>query len=455
MRSRILISGVTLGLVGLASSTMFSCDGGSSTSDAGDMDVVTPGNDSSTVDGNMDMDGMAGDTSTDAGNPNCTVAKCAGSLSLGLEHACALLQDGTVWCWGLNSLGQLGIGPGGMTDSGALDARNQPVQVMGLAAAKQITAGYYHTCALLMDDSVWCWGDNSKGQLGSTADGGAQPPKPMPVKINGTPQGITQLQAGGFHTCALAGGNLTCWGLNSSGQLGTGNAVPEAGVSPGVITSPMQVPNISGATDLGLGDQFTCATLANDVRCVGSNSFGQLGRGGDAGTPAFATTPAAAMPLGSMSDLSKSTGSHQCAIVGNGGSCWGRNQYGQVNGTGGSPVTTPTAVTGLMMATQIAPGGTHTCALIMGGTVQCWGGNSHGQCAQMGVGDPEAGVDKPTNVPGLTDVLAISSGWGDFSCAITKGGAVWCWGANFEGQLGRGGNVQQSEWQTPKKVVFP
>jgi alpha-tubulin suppressor-like RCC1 family protein len=449
MRSRLFITAVTLGVSSLAT---FSCDSTNGSPDGGDMDdVVQPMGDSG-------GDGMAGDGDTDAsmdaGDPNCTVNHCATQLALGLEHACALSNDGTVRCWGLNSAGQVGVGPGGMTDSGAFDTRNTPTLVQNLGMAKQITAGYYHTCALLMDDTVWCWGDNSKGQLGAPADGGAQPPKPTPVKIAGTPMGITQIQAGGFHTCALAGGSVSCWGLNSSGQVGTGSVQPEAGVAPAIVSSPNAVSAISGATDLGLGDQFTCVSTASNVQCFGSNSFGQLGRGGDAGSPPFDPAPAAAMPLGAGTDLSKSTGSHQCAIAGGIGSCWGRNHFGQVNGTPGIAVTTPGSVMGLMMPQEIAPGGTHTCALLMGGSVQCWGGNFHGQAGQMGAGDPEAGVPMPTNVSGLTDIVSVASGWGDFSCAIQKGGIVWCWGANFEGQLGRGGNAPQYD-SVPKKVIFP
>jgi alpha-tubulin suppressor-like RCC1 family protein len=190
------------------------------------------------------------------------------------------------------------------------------------------------------------------------------------------------------------------------------------------------------------------------VKCFGSNSFGQLGRGGDAGIPSYDPNPGNAGMLGMGSDLGKSTGSHQCALVSGAGQCWGRNHQGQVTGTPDVPVTSPVAVMGLMMAQEVAPGNTHTCALIQGGTVQCWGSNFHGQSGQMGAGDPEAGVAMPTNVGGLTNAISIASGWGDFSCSVVKGGDVWCWGSNFEGQLGRGGNAPQYD-NTPKKVTFP
>jgi alpha-tubulin suppressor-like RCC1 family protein len=117
---------------------------------------------------------------------------------------------------------------------------------------------------------------------------------------------------------------------------------------------------------------------------------------------------------------------------------------------------------GLSGATEVAPGSTHTCALISdGGVVQCWGLNGHGQTGET-LSDPEAGTYVPTSVAGIKGALQVASGWGDFSCAIVSGGAVWCWGANYEGQLGRGGNATIGTClggngcdNVPQKVIFP
>jgi alpha-tubulin suppressor-like RCC1 family protein len=438
-----------LALVASAFSTS-SCDSGSN-SDGGDDDVIN-GGDGPSVDGSGG-DGSGGDGDLpDGADPTCNVPNCAISIALGLEHGCALAKDGTVRCWGLNSLGQLGIGPGGMIDGGAYDTKNVGNKVMGLGPAKAITAGYYHTCALLQNDEVWCWGDNSRGQLAMPADGGPQAPVVMPVKINAAPAGITELMAGGWHTCALSGGMVTCWGLNSAGQQGTGSGY-DGGINPNFITAPQAVPNVSGVSHIGLGDQFTCLALASNVQCFGSNSFGQLARGGDAGQPPFSQNPANSLVLTTVTALAKSNGSHECALTPS-PMCWGRDQGGQVDENPSPAQSTPVAVAGLMGAVEIAPGGTHTCARIDDrGVVQCWGLNSHGQTGDMNI-DPEAGVSMPLAVGGIKNALQVASGWGDFSCALVQGGAVWCWGANFEGQLGRGGNAAQVD-NVPAKVVFP
>lgn len=450
-------------ILAVAAFATSSCDSGSGT-DGGDQDVVN-GNDTGTGgDGSGGGDGSDG--SSEAGDPNCTVNHCAKQVALGLEHACALLQDKSVRCWGLNSLGQLGYADAGRQgEGGAFYTSNVGYAVPNLGPAKALTAGFYHTCALLDNDEVWCWGDNSYGQLALPADGGAQPPHIAPVKINAAPAGITELKAGGWHTCALSGGMVTCWGRNDQGQQGSGQA-NDSGYTPVAITTPTAVSGISGATHIGLGDQFTCVSNANNVQCFGNNSFGQLARGGDAGQPPFDKNPVNATGLGMVSDLAKSSGSHECALA-NGVQCWGRNHVGQANGTGSASLTAPVSVMGLTGAVEVAPGGTHTCARVTGGdggTVQCWGLNSHGQTGDM-ITDPEAGTPMPLPVKGLVNPLQVASGWGDFSCAITQGGAVWCWGANFEGQLGRGGNATIGTCptspssngcdSTPQKVLFP
>jgi alpha-tubulin suppressor-like RCC1 family protein len=426
------------------------------------MDVVNP---LDTGNGSEGGGGEGGDDGSmmDVVDPNCNVKNCAKQVALGLEHACALLQDGNVRCWGLNSLGQLGYGDAGMqSEGGAYFTSNVGYQVQNLGPAKAITAGYYHTCAILQNDEVWCWGDNSYGQLALPADGGVQPPHTTPVKINAAPTGISELKAGGWHTCALAGGMVTCWGRNDQGQQGSGTP-NDSGVTPIVISNPAAVANVSGVAHIGLGDQFTCVANASNVQCFGNNSFGQLARGGDAGQPPFSQTPANATGLGAMTDLAKSSGGHECALA-NGVQCWGRNGVGQANGMPSTPLTAPVTVMGLSGAVEVAPGGTHTCARVAGGdggTVQCWGLNGHGQTGDM-ITDPEAGTATPLAVKGLVNPIQIASGWGDFSCALVQGGAVWCWGANFEGQLGRGGNATIGTCNggngcdaTPQKVIFP
>jgi alpha-tubulin suppressor-like RCC1 family protein len=139
-------------------------------------------------------------------------------VTTGLYHSCAVKTDGTLWCWGGNLSGQLG------SDSIAVLPTAQtsdPVQVTG-TTWKSVSAGQSHTCAVTVDGTLWCWGDNSEGQLGD----GTEDSESTPVAV-GSGQTWTMVAAGISHTCALAtGGSLWCWGDNSAGQLGIGSNDP-------------------------------------------------------------------------------------------------------------------------------------------------------------------------------------------------------------------------------------
>ena len=139
-------------------------------------------------------------------------------VTTGLYHSCAVKTDGTLWCWGGNFSGQLG------NDSIAVLPTAQtsdPVQVTG-TTWKSVSAGQSHTCAIMADGTLWCWGGNNSGQLGDSS----QDSKSTPVQV-GSIQTWAMVAAGVSHTCALAtGGSLWCWGDNSAGQLGVGSNDP-------------------------------------------------------------------------------------------------------------------------------------------------------------------------------------------------------------------------------------
>jgi len=140
-------------------------------------------------------------------------------VTTGLYHTCATKTDGTLWCWGGNLSGQLG------SDSIPVLPTSQtsdPVQVAG-TTWQSVSAGQSHTCALMLDGTLWCWGLNDSGQLGdNTLDS-----KSTPVAVVGSGQTWAIVAAGVTHTCALAtGGSLWCWGDNSAGQLGIGSNYP-------------------------------------------------------------------------------------------------------------------------------------------------------------------------------------------------------------------------------------
>jgi alpha-tubulin suppressor-like RCC1 family protein len=280
-------------------------------------------------------------------------------VSAGDEYACALLADGTARCWGLGESGQRGDGSFGTF---ALD----PVAVDGLTGAVSLATGYGHTCALLADATMRCWGENREGQLGNgtTADPGTA----HPVAVSGI-SGATAFTTGAYHTCArLGNGTLQCWGRNDDGELGDGTFMTRS--------TPRPVDGLTGVVAVSGGGGHTCAVLSDGtVRCWGDNTGGQLGNGTTVGS----TTPVAVNGIAGAVNVSAGW-RHTCALLADGTvRCWGQNQFGQLgDGTTTNRTTpVPVAVTGAAAIT--AGWWHHSCALLGDGTVRCWGVNEWGQ----------------------------------------------------------------------------
>ena len=165
-------------------------------------------------------------------------------------------------CWGDNTWGE--IGDGTTTD------RVKPVKVQGLSGQIQsVTSGGSHVCALVHNGGAWCWGFNDKGQLGD----GTTTNRSTPVAVTGLPLNLAQIAAADDHTCALlVDPTVKCWGLNSKGQLGDGTTNDSS--------TPVKVAGLTDVVQIALGDAYTCALLASgDVQCWGWNIFGELGNG--------------------------------------------------------------------------------------------------------------------------------------------------------------------------------
>lgn len=303
--------------------------------------------------------GRLGNGGTASSNVSVPVTGLSTASSLGqvsTAHTCAVLIDGTVRCWGYNGLGQLG-------DGSAID-RLTPVAVTGLSGVTHVATGYDFTCARLSGGGVRCWGNNNNGQLGN----GSTTASLSPVTVTGI-SSANGISTGFIHACvALTSGELRCWGNNYNGQLGN-NSHTNA-------SSPVTVSGISNAARVSAGEHHTCALLATGgVKCWGQNDAGQLGHGDtvDASVPVetYAGTAVAHLACGQ---------DHCCVVENSGGvSCWGANADGQIGNGLTTNRTTPAAVSGLTSATRVDCGGRHTCALLATGSVLCWGGNDHGQ----------------------------------------------------------------------------
>ena len=259
--------------------------------------------------GNNEFGQLGDGTNTTRSTPVPVVGLATGVSAIAArgEHACALV-DGRVRCWGGNNDGQLG--------DGTTTERPAPVEVPGIAGVSAIATGGEHTCAILAGGGAECWGWNVRGQLGdgSTID------RPGPVQVNGLASGVVAISAGGRHTCALmTQGGVKCWGYGEFGQLGNGSTadssvpVDVSGLSGGIAsitaggnltcglrtaggvtcwgidltgasdfaTVPTDIPAISNdVVAVKAGFYHVCAVKAGGmVTCWGGNDVGQLGNG--------------------------------------------------------------------------------------------------------------------------------------------------------------------------------
>jgi alpha-tubulin suppressor-like RCC1 family protein len=289
-----------------------------------------------------------------------------------------------------------------------------------------VTVGFNHSCALLSDGTAECWGANSNGELGAGFVTSASPfdvPSPVPVA---SLSGITAIDAGDYHTCAISSGNVYCWGTNSNGELGTGNTQSTA--------TPIEVAGLAGVTAVGGGFDFTCALLGDgSVQCWGANDRGQLGNGNGQQS----TTPVAVFGLTGATALSVG-GEHACVLMADGSArCWGDNTSGQLGDTAQELRSVPFTVPGLTGLQEISAGIDHTCA-VTGGLVQCWGGNAGGELGN-GTTTPSTSPVSVSGPTGVVDVVAAEGA--ENTCAIDGNGALWCWGDNTFGELGFGPGV--------------
>ncbi len=352
----------------------------------------------------------------------------ATAVDLGAFYSCALLQDGTVRCWGDNSTGELGDG----TTTNA----STPVAVAGIGGAATVTAGGFHTCVRFPDGTIQCWGRNNAGQLGDPATTAFQ--SPTPVRVAGLT--ATAVTAGGFHTCALLGdGTVSCWGQNDLGQLGNGTVSPTADTP---NPTPVTVSGITTAVAISAGGWYTCALLQDGtVRCWGDNTYGQLGNGAILLSPSpnspITPTPTPVTVSGISTAVAIEAGVfHTCALLRDGTlQCWGRNDEGRLGNGSTANSSTPVTVNGVAPA-AIAPGAEHSCAILRDGTMRCWGDNSFGQ---LGNGSPQGSISTTPSAPvtGITTAIAASSG-AEHTCALLQDGSLRCWGRNVDGRIGDG-----------------
>ena len=368
-------------------------------------------------------------------------------VAVGQDYTCAILDNGDLKCWGRNSDGQLG--DGGTTQLNA--PPSTPVDLGTGRTAVAVSNGYSHTCVILDNGELKCWGSDATGELGNGAIQGSQySPSTTAIDL-GSGRTAVAVDSGYHHTCAiLDNGDLKCWGYDNGGQLGILSNGQQNLIAP--PSTAIDLGTNRTAIAVSAGKQHTCAILDNgDLKCWGRDFYGQLGDGYPKGNNLHIPS-STAIDLGTnRTAVAVSAGDdHTCAILDNGDlKCWGRYNDGRLgNGTATyqdvmAPLSTAIDLGTNRTAVAVAAGQYHTCATLDNGDVKCWGSGWNealGNGASQGIqySPPTTAIDLGTNR------TAVALATGDSStCAILDNGDMKCWGKNIHGQLGNGGSSNQ------------
>lgn len=371
----------------------------------------------------------------------------------GANRTCAVLS-GKAYCWGYGESGQLGNGDTKNSNT-PVKVKQEPGKLAG-RTIKQIFAGSSHNCVSTTDNKVYCWGLNDSGQLGN----GSTRNSSVPVAVVGLPDGgIIDSIGGGYATsCAVVSGEIYCWGDNSKGTVGSGSRATR-------VLFPEKVSINGTATKIsndGSSSETICAIVNKRAWCWGDNTTGAIGNGD--GYYTIYRTPAEVSTYGVLKDKditdisvdgqddigyyywNRNQGEHACAIAERRVYCWGSNVYGQLGNRSTSNSSLPVAVytSGVLRnrdISEVRVGVRHSCAL-SDNDIFCWGQRSNG--GQLGDNNTSPGVSSvPVTVfkeeGRLKDaeIRHISAGM-NRGCATTKDGRTFCWGRNREGQIGDG-----------------
>ncbi|MPZ53706.1 MAG: hypothetical protein GEU79_13405, partial [Acidimicrobiia bacterium] len=383
----------------------------------------------------------------------------AALASQGAYSTCAMTTEATAYCWGFNGQGQLG--------DGTTEWSTVPVGVQNPEGTGPLTGIVdldmrgtqpgHHACAVTDETRAYCWGSHNWGELGNP-DGfdDGLPRHALPIVVldpegQAPLEGVTQVAAGDYHTCAVTEENTAfCWGNNEQGQLG--NPAVDEGPRPHTLLAvPVMDPTgespITGIARIDTGNGHTCAmTTDGGVYCWGLSNGG-LGDGEttQSDLPVRVMGADGTQPLGDITDITVAN-FHSCALLSDGtAQCWGGNLDGQLGNPAfpdGSPfpveVRNPEDDGPLTGIDQLSAGTWHTCARI-DDTARCWGSNGWGKLGN-GVTDGSSlpvTVLSPDGSNGFSGLTEIEAGQ-NHTCAMTDDGATYCWGLNLHAQLGNG-----------------
>ena len=353
---------------------------------------------------------------------SATVAAVSPKISAGYQHMLALRNDGTLWSWGKNILGELG--------DGTTTTRLGPVQVGSATNWIALATGANHSLAVRADGTLWAWGSNSNSALGD----GTSVSRTSPMQI-GASTLWDSVAAGAGHSMAVrADGTLWGWGDSGSGQLGSGAGLLQA--------TPAQVGTGTDWRAVSAGYAHSVGLRADgSLWAWGANDSGQLGDGTITNRPfpvqIGASTNWSAIAVRSYSTLAlKSDGT----LWG-----WGQNDFGQLGDGSTTNRLAPVQIGSATNWTALDQGVFHSLAVRSDGTLWSWGYNSDSQLGDSGY---NFGRTAPARV-GVESNWSLVTANGFFSAAMRSDGSVWGWGYNYEGEVGDGTDVPSRGTPTP------
>lgn len=362
------------------------------------------------------------------------------SITVGGGQSCAIASDNNAYCWGYNNYGQLG---NNSTTRSLVPVAVNTAGVLNGKTLKSISSGNNHSCVIASDDKVYCWGYGNYGQLGY--DSIIESWVPVAVNTAGVlnSKTIVSITNGNNHTCAIDSDDIMyCWGINSRGQLGN-NSLVQSNVPVSVSISVLRGKTIKSFDS---GHYFNCAIASDDlVYCWGQNGVGQLGNN----STIQSLIPVAVNTDGALNGKTIKSitvgGTHACVIASdNLAYCWGYNSFGQLgdNSTANTPVPVAVNTGGVLggkTIKSITAGDRHTCAIASDDLAYCWGYNNYGQIGDNSIINSQVptAVNTTHNLSLIHDktVKAISAG-SYHTCAIASDDLVYCWGLKYINEWG-------------------
>lgn len=329
------------------------------------------------------------------------------------SHTIAIRANGTLWAWGSNSVGRLGL------NITAPSNRSSPVQVGTLAGWSEISVGYLHNLALRTDGTLWSWGQNSNGELGTNDT----IQRSSPVQV-GTDTNWSKIEAGNAFSRAIkTNGTLWGWGLNTSGQLGN-NTLTD-------ISSPVQIGTATNWSKLSSGDTHSLTLDTNSIIYSNGAVINALGYDID-----FVSSRSNLTQIGTLNIWSKvSSGNTHTLVLRTNGTLWsmGLNTNGELGLGNNINRSSPVQVGTLNTWTEIATGNLYSLAIQSNGTLWSWGSNTNGV---LGINDSVfVPRSSPVQVGTLSDWSKVFAKLNTVH-AIKTDGTLWGWGLNTQGQIG-------------------